>query len=465
MSYQGLGEESYTAFKQRFYARVGDGSLFDCDGINLLKVVLDGLKVNYVARGRYRNMLLQSSLMDSIYRRMKRQPNLLAKPEPGKVLIGLSARSINDPYGKPVPVFFERIFRELGRDSFYYVTEGGNDAATKLGADTSVAALTAAFGYLPLSEAMKHRRKALRDWFAALKQKNIFDAGELENIGYALDKFFREGCTWRHFIDWAKPRRVVMSSHYHHEGLIDAARAHGIEIVEVQHGLIAPEDIFHIFPQQVKPVMAKALLPDRMLVFGEFWADRKKSGAEAACMRFETGGYFLYENTDPGPEREAVLEFIAQRKLLLITSQYSMDEHFRDFALKLAKKISPDWCIILKPHPHESSDLFAALNAYANVLVTRANLDFLLSMTKIQVSVFSTTLFDGLRYGVLNYALDLPQFSDYVNSMVEAGIAHRLDPEADPTRTYDASTAGEKISNAQRYYQSFNRDAFEDLLK
>jgi hypothetical protein len=466
MSYQGLGEESFTAFKKRFYDRIGDATIFDCDELNLLKVVLDGLKINYAARGRYRNQLLLSPLKDRVYRFIKRRKGKtkIAIPPAGKVLIGMSSRMQHLASGGTFPVYFDLIFRELGRANFAYVSEGNAAKGRQVQSDFSFAEFIDEFGFLPLTEEMRKLRKSLRAWLNRIAGGNLFTAAEFENIAYAADRFFRETCAWEHFIREAKPKRVVLNCHYHQEGLIAAARRNKVEVVELQHGLISPEDIFFIFPKQVEKVMPRALLPDRILLYGEFWKSRMEAGAEQICEKMEVGGFYHSYPVDPGPGRKMAEEFVGGRKLLLITSQYSMDRHYLDFAERTAADLPADWCIVLKPHPGESPSLFDSLLGKSNVLVSTLQLDYLLSIATVHVSIFSTTLFDAKRFSVMNFALDVPQFSDYVESMVSAGIAYRLRPGENPVTRWKELKDQFDPSGSSYYYQEFNRALFQERL-
>ena len=61
-----------------------------------------------------------------------------------------------------------------------------------------------------------------------------------------------------------------MISHYHHEGLIFAAKFLNIKIIEYQHGLISRNDIFYDFPKYIKNNYKDCLFAHQINVFGEF---------------------------------------------------------------------------------------------------------------------------------------------------------------------------------------------------
>ena len=56
MSHQGFNI-TFKEFKEQFYSKIGDASCFNVLDINLIKIVLDGLKVKYNQRGNYADYL------------------------------------------------------------------------------------------------------------------------------------------------------------------------------------------------------------------------------------------------------------------------------------------------------------------------------------------------------------------------------------------------------------------------
>ncbi len=68
------GKQSFTDFKVDFYAKVKDFSLFDCAEFNAIKIVLDGLRVDYISRGPVKSPIFESLKkyeLENILRGMK----------------------------------------------------------------------------------------------------------------------------------------------------------------------------------------------------------------------------------------------------------------------------------------------------------------------------------------------------------------------------------------------------------
>jgi hypothetical protein len=58
--------QTFSQFKTHFYERVTDFSVFDCEDFNLLKVVLDGLKVDYLKKGILNETIFKTSFVDKL---------------------------------------------------------------------------------------------------------------------------------------------------------------------------------------------------------------------------------------------------------------------------------------------------------------------------------------------------------------------------------------------------------------
>jgi len=99
-----------------------------------------------------------------------------------------------------------------------------------------------------------------------------------------------------------------------------------------------------------------------------------------------------------------------------------------------------DWKLIVKMHPLEAEvdKYLAEASERVDVLPVSASLNEALSKAKIQVSIYSTTFFDALGFGVKNYSLtDIGYSADYANEMVEMSVAERLGKEEDVIKKFE----------------------------
>ena len=110
----------------------------------------------------------------------------------------------------------------------------------------------------------------------------------------------------------------------------------------------------------------------------------------------------------------------------------------------------------MKPHPAEDANIYLkAFQDFEGIKVVTIPINELFSRFKINISIYSTTLFDALRYEVKNYVFMIPQCSDYVNGILDAKIATLLDENFD---NFEIVLVNDKIINSKNYYDLLNKD-------
>lgn len=468
---------SFAEFKERFYSRFPSLEVFDCGKINLVKVVLEGLKVNYAAKGNVGHRMEQSNWsygiglgMRRLRNRLKGIPAPLAELEKLRhfndrpyLFIDPYLRMATGPSGGKVSFYYHQLAEQIGREKIVLLNESNPPS----GSDFDV--LSNKVGdyvkLLPLEPAERIFREELAAFFKRISPQ--FSAQEQLNIGVALEKFFGDYRLWRYLLKFLPQKKIVLLCHYHREGSIHAMREAGRTVIELQHGLISPEDIFYCLPALIKPVRERALFPDRIFVFGEYWKQQLLKGFEFSAEQIEVLGYYPFE-TDAAPSAgiAQLKSWIGGRKLLLFTTQVFLHEPIIRYVNWLSKDMlerQPDYAIIVKIHPSEKPETYAALNGLSNVQVVNESLQALFQLTSIHVSIYSTTLYDAIRSGVRSFSLDcVPEFSGYVQAIIRDGIAARLEPGMNPVDVPDQS---QKVSDKTFFYAPVQPGKLEARLQ
>ncbi|MFN5183945.1 MAG: hypothetical protein ACK5D5_13065, partial [Bacteroidota bacterium] len=127
--------DTFTNFKNKFYSRISDFSIFDCEEINLLKVVLDGLKVNYSERsGFFASKELDSGFfhLKNHLRRVKLKAEFMQFSEKissisnKEVLLGFDRRSfVVDE--RRYSVYFDELLKNFEKNKLVFVSNWKND--------------------------------------------------------------------------------------------------------------------------------------------------------------------------------------------------------------------------------------------------------------------------------------------------------------------------------------------------
>jgi hypothetical protein len=456
---------TFSEFKKNFYARVTHLEWLDVPGenVNLLKVVLDGLKVDYVKRGKVRAYMHWPYLFFAIYRMMKR---FTSRQNSGylddgsdshkktKIIID-NGRIVKDVYGNHKSVYFENIKPLFSNEELLVVNEkmSPNMEASK---QVHFYALSEKFQWCKLSKEENDFRKKLKTTYKKIKSIGLFNHHELANIKFAIHKFFVEYLVWKRFLcEYTNLDKAYFVCHYHKEGLILALKQAKIKCIELQHGLIAAQDIFYVFPNAVRSIKDKSLFADELWVYGTYWKNVVVKGSEYDQDQIKVIGYYLYEPIVPEHSMPN-----AHDNVLVITTQTTLHQFFIDFVIKLYEnqqsKIT-NLTLVVKPHPAEQSEIYCkAFAPYSAISVVNTPINELFTKYKYNISVYSTTLFDALRFGVKNYVFMVPQCSDYVNEILAANIATLIDDDFSNFRL-DHNT---ECNAKDDYYAAFNEKLF-----
>lgn len=451
--------ETFSEFKAQFYSRIQDPFVFNCQDFNILKVVLDGLKVNYAGRGVYKARMFSNLLEYKLYLFIKRQQQgrksavqKLLKFTGRKYLLIDPGRYKNDENQKPVSSYFYNLYNVITD----YTSLSEREVQSQL-FDFTAASLSAELQYEELNTDEKLLRTELIKTFFRIKNLEVFSEYELLNIKIAIDEFFKKYREWDRILKILKPGKVFCVSHYHKEGALLAMKRNKIKCIELQHGLIAPEDIFYMFPEKVKSIRDKALFADEIWVYGEFWKQRLLKGAEYAEQQIRVFGYYLQENkTIPVAVTERLNSLKGENKVILITTQDKHPEEIKGYIRFLSddlikKKYS--YVIWVKPHPAEKKGAFAEVARLSNVVVLEENLDYLFRFSNLMLSIYSTTLYDACRYGIPAFSLYTKSCADYVDSIVQSGVASLIREDQNPVEMLSLSQG--KI-NSEFYFANCN---------
>ena len=90
------------------------------------------------------------------------------------------------------------------------------------------------------------------------------------------------------------------------------------------------------------------------------------------------------------------------------------------------------YSIWVKPHPAEKEGTFDKVAQLENVFILEDNLDYLFKYANLVLSIYSTTLYDACRFELPGFSLYTKSCADYVNSIVESGVAEIIYDNQNP---------------------------------
>jgi hypothetical protein len=220
-----------------------------------------------------------------------------------------------------------------------------------------------------------------------------------------------------------KPKRLYIVVAYKYPFWIKAAKALGIEVVEIQHGILNRYHLGYSYPDVPKGRVD--YFPDTMQIWDPFWRGMCPMPIEAERIEVRPFEYALrqysqYADIRPDP------------KQILIVSQGSIGETLAQTILREIQTLE-EYRVVYKLHPSEKQewDSYPAakqLRQKGNVKVVAAEepLYALLAHSTYVVGVNSTVLFEALGFHRTLLILDLPGV-DYMIPLIEQNKAIKVE--------------------------------------
>ena len=222
-----------------------------------------------------------------------------------------------------------------------------------------------------------------------------------------------------------QPRVVISVVSYVHSmaALTAAARALGIETIELQHGTFSPYHLGYHYPDQEAPA---PYTTDHLFTFGGFWS-------EAATLPFEPGQVKVYGFGHLHSRLSDVARSNARAREVLFLSQGVISAPLVAYAIALAeanRELNLGLTITYKLHPSEFTTWRSTLSALSRsersgalsvIDQQRPSLYELMSRAQWQVGVFSTALYEGLTLGCQTILVDLPGV-EYMERLIDEQV-------------------------------------------
>ncbi|HEX6859857.1 MAG TPA: hypothetical protein VF138_06625 [Caulobacteraceae bacterium] len=229
-------------------------------------------------------------------------------------------------------------------------------------------------------------------------------------------------------------RRLITT--FHLPPAIAAAKAAGMEVVEVQHGAITPQDLQHHYPGRPRV----AIFPDQLWTFGRYWSESIE--APANCRAAAVGSARIEAMRREGLSKTP--------RTALVSSHLPNDGRLFEAAVELARTRA-DWTFTFRPHPEEDlAEYRRRLPPLANLRLSPAEEDGLrlLASREVHIGVRSTMLFEGMALGARTIVLGLPG-AEMLAGAVQAGDASLAASAAEAAAMLDSAPRAE---DGERYF-------------
>lgn len=234
----------------------------------------------------------------------------------------------------------------------------------------------------------------------------------------SINKFLQEKPVFISLLKRRKVKQVFLTCSYGFEYLIAACQETQVECVELQHGTMSRYHLGYSYPhEQFVPYF-----PDRLLLFGKFWADSTPLPLKALNIGYSGYGYLSALNKESykrNPESPVVL-FI---------SQWTIGRQLSRIAVEFAAN-HPEYVIKYKLHPGEFekwqteySELYdAAQKNQLEVIAGEVALHDVFKSSDNVVGVYSTAIYEALVFDCRIFLVNLPGI-EYMEHLLTAGYA------------------------------------------
>ncbi len=276
-----------------------------------------------------------------------------------------------------------------------------------------------------------------------------------KQINRILVKFWAKYFLFRFILKKLKVKSAISLCHYSKHPFNLACRQLGISNLELMHGHIMRTHPYYNIPN-LRPEFTlpmRELLPDTIGVYGQYWRETLIEGKQFSSEQIKIVGYFLHTNELNRPSLD-------ERTTFLITTQPHVQKEIIEYVSFLKDKLDAKTTrVIIKPHPAEDIRNYLTLLDGQLVTVSTTDVYSLLPISDVHISVFSTVLFEAVRYRICNYVLFVDRFARECNDVVNSGVARVLYSDQIPVLY-------KKMEINQKYYfDDFLPDCFLKLIQ
>lgn len=214
------------------------------------------------------------------------------------------------------------------------------------------------------------------------------------------------------FQQW-KPKKVYVVSPYGGGFIMKAAKDCGVEIIELQHGVISNYHICYSFPYLASPL---EYYPDKFYSWGKFWS-------ELIEFPISNENIIDYGFAHIKATKDNYKNINKEPNTIIVLSQDMLNEYILEFIKSHVKELEK-YKIIYKLHPNEVN--FMSKNKTLIELSTQSNFEIagnvdvyeLFSRAQFVIGVFSTAIYESLFFHCYPILIDLPGI-EYMKKIIE----------------------------------------------
>lgn len=205
-----------------------------------------------------------------------------------------------------------------------------------------------------------------------------------------------------------------------HIYLNHVAKNLGINVIELQHGLMGSKHLAYNF----EPIETHLTgFPDNVLLFSQYWKDTTRlplSEHNAIVVGFPMFDAMIRKNLREGKNCDKVNN-------ILFISQWTVSSQMYDFAVKLSKNEKLNkYNIIYKLHPFEKKENFTNFPKI-KIIGNEQSVYDLFPLARVQVGAYSTALYEGLCFGLPTFIISSLDEEENMKALHDEGFCDYVD--------------------------------------
>lgn len=257
---------------------------------------------------------------------------------------------------------------------------------------------------------------------------NLFEifTDHILNFQYEYEKY-------KQLLTEKKVRQVYAVVAYENKPLIAACKDLGVDILELQHGVISKYHLGYSYPSENITLKSGSYehieyFPNKILSFGDYWQDASAYPIKKHSI-FSIGFPYFEENSRKYKDVEK------KKNQILFISQGVIGKYLSEFAFELASKLDEEeYEFIYKLHPGEYETW---RENYPKLLEAQKQCNFnvvdndnpalyqLFAESEYQVGAFSTAIYEGLAFNCKTFIVDVPGI-EYLDDLIEKNIVVKV---------------------------------------
>lgn len=303
-------------------------------------------------------------------------------------------------------------------------------------------------------ELIRNIKKDLDDAFDLdINLEEIFK-NHILNFQYEYKKYIK-------LFSKRKPKKIFVVVAYQNFPIVAAAKDLGIEVLELQHGLIGSYHLGYSYPNS-RLNGEIPYFPDKILTFSEYWLSNDCYPISSENIIPVGFPYFDYQSKN-------FRNIEKKENQILFISQGTIGKLLSELAYQVALELK-DYKIIYKLHPGEYetwkqnySNLVKASNLDNVEIIGNNNVPLykLFAESTYQVGAFSTAIFEGLTFNCKTFLMDLPGI-EHVKDLIDENYAFKIKDASDLINNLE--TFNPQVYPENFFFKSFDKQLLKKVI-